>query len=462
MILEQHYLGCLAQASYLIGDEASGTAAVVDPRRDVDLYLREAASEGLTIRHVILTHFHADFLAGHVELRERTGATIHLGARAHASFPFEAQADGSELELGPNVRLRFLETPGHTPEGVSILVFDRQRSSDPYAVLTGDTLFIGDVGRPDLMASVGVTAEELAGQLYDSLHEKLLKLPDATIVYPGHGAGSLCGKNLSTETTSTIGAQRAANYALQPMERERFVELLTQAQPPAPRYFGYDADLNRREHPTLEAALENLEPLSLETVIGRQNAGTRVLDVRSPEAFCQGHLAGSTSVGLDGKFATWCGSVIEPDESIVLVADPGTEREAAMRLGRIGYDRVEGYLESGAAAFAEHAELVASIPRVDPDGLLEHLQADETPLVLDVRQPGEWSAGHLDDSLNLPLGQLPNRLDELPRDRDVVVHCQGGYRSVIAASLLARAGFDRLVDVRGGWKAIEARAAQAS
>lgn len=461
MILEQHYLGCLAQASYLIGDEATGTAVVVDPRRDVDLYLREAEARGLRIRHVILTHFHADFLAGHIELRERTGATIHLGRRAQADFPFEAQGDGAELELGPNVRLAFLETPGHTPEGISILVYDRQASdTEPHAVLTGDALFIGDVGRPDLMASVGVTAEELAGELYDSLHEKLLKLPDATLVYPGHGAGSLCGKNLSDDTVSTIGAQRATNYALQPMERERFIEELTRAQPPAPRYFGYDAALNKKERGTLDAALERLAPLTLETVLARQNAGARVLDVRSPEDFCSGHLVGSTSVGLDGKFATWCGSVIAPEESIVLIADPGTEREAATRLGRIGYDRVAGYLDGGAAAFLDRPELVGRIPRIDADGLRDRL--GDGPFVLDVRQPGEWSAGHVDGSVNIPLGQLAARTDEVPRDRDVVVHCQGGYRSVVASSLLAAAGFDRLTDLRGGWSAWEAWMANAT
>ena len=460
MILEQYYLGCLAQASYLIGDEESGVAVVVDPRRDVGLYLDEARARGLSIEHTILTHFHADFLAGHVELRERTGAVIHLGRRAQADFPFQPQGEGDELVLGPNVRLAFLETPGHTPEGISILVFDRRKSdAEPHAVLTGDTLFIGDVGRPDLMASIGVTADELAGMLYDSLHQKLLPLPDATILYPGHGAGSLCGKSLSTDTVSTIGAQRASNYALQAMERSEFVRILTEARPPAPAYFGYDADLNRREHGTLDAALERaLAPLALETVLGRQNAGARVLDVREKDAYAAGHLAGSTNVGLDGKFATWCGSVIGADEPIMIVAEPGAEREAAMRLGRIGFDRVEGYLDGGPAAWAAHPELVKTIRRIEPDVLRARLDGADAPFVLDVRQPGEWDCSHIDGSVNVPLGQLVDRLDEVPRDRDVVVQCQTGYRSCVAISLLAARGYANLIDLRGGWEGWEALA----
>lgn len=453
MILEQHYLACLAQASYFIADESSGVAAVVDPRRDVDEYLKLARERGLRIAHVLLTHFHADFLAGHLELRERCGARLHLGARARAEFDFEPMTEGQGLELGPQVRLAFLETPGHTPESTSILVFDRERSeSRPHAVLTGDTLFIGDVGRPDLMASVGVTAAELAASMYDSLREKLLKLPDETLVYPGHGAGSMCGKNLSTDTVSTIGAQRASNYALQPMEREAFIALLTANQPQAPAYFAFDANLNRKERDTLDVSLaRSLRPLDLETVLARQNAGVQVLDTRDPEEFARGHLVGSLGIGLGGKFATWCGTMVEPARSIVIVAQPGSEREAALRLGRIGYDQVEGYLEGGPGALATRPDLVQRFERVDPDQLAASLASEDAPLVVDIRATGERENGAIEGSLHIPLQQLEERLDELPRDRRLVLQCQSGYRSSIAASLLLAAGFSELCDLRGGY-----------
>ncbi|HZI93095.1 MAG TPA: MBL fold metallo-hydrolase, partial [Patescibacteria group bacterium] len=300
MILKQYYLGCLAHASYLIADEA-GAAVVVDPQRDIDQYLDDAARLGLTIRHVLLTHFHADFVAGHLELRDRVGASIGLGARASADYPFTALKDGDTIELG-SVRLKILETPGHTPEGISILAYDLNASADkPHAVLTGDTLFIGDVGRPDLMASIGITADDLAGMLYDSLRGKLMALPDETLLYPAHGAGSMCGKNLSTDTVSTIGAQRQYNYALQPMSKEAFVRMVTADQPEAPRYFAHDAELNRSERATLDTMLERaLAPLGLDEMLKLREAGARVLDVRDPAEFEGAHLDGSVNIGLGG------------------------------------------------------------------------------------------------------------------------------------------------------------------
>ena len=334
MILKQYYLGCLSQASYLIGDESTRTAVVVDPRRDVDEYVTDAEGLGLRIKHVILTHFHADFVAGHVELRDRLGARIHLGARARAEYDFSPLKDGDLLEFG-RVRLAVLETPGHTPEGISIVVYDLEKSDRvPHAVLTGDTLFIGDVGRPDLMASAGFRAEDLASLLYDSLHQKLLRLPDETLVYPGHGAGSMCGKSLGQDTVSTLGVQRRYNYALQPMSREEFVELITSEQPEAPAYFSYDAELNRRERPALDQALtRELRPLSLAEVLRAQREGAPVLDVREPADFAAGHLAGSTHIGLGGKFATWAGILLAPDRPIVIVATPGLEPSAASGSG---------------------------------------------------------------------------------------------------------------------------------
>src|SRR5688572_14072478 len=352
MHLEQIYLGCLSQASYLIVDEKTRTAAVVDPRRDVGIYLEKAANLGATIRHVLLTHFHADFLSGHLELRERTGATIHLGARGRSEYAVQPMKDGGVLEFG-DVRLSFLETPGHTPESVCIVVTDMGNTDkgntgkakdarEPVAVLTGDTLFIGDVGRPDLMVAAGMKAEDLAGMLHDSL-QKLLALPDATIVYPGHGAGSACGKNLSSDTSSTIGVQRRVNYALQPMSKADFVRLVTAEQPNAPAYFAYDAGLNRSERATLESVLaKSLKPLELDEALRAVQAGALLLDTRDADSFAAEHLMGSVNIGLTGRYASWVGTLVDPKRAIVLVTAAGKEEESATRLGRIGFDRIAG------------------------------------------------------------------------------------------------------------------------
>lgn len=456
MILQQHYLGCLSQASYFLGDRRTKTAIVVDPRRDVEIYVEEARRAQLEIRLVVLTHFHADFLAGHLELRERTGAEIALGHRAEAEYPFLPLREGEDIELG-DLRIGVLETPGHTPEGISVLVYDQKVSKVvPHAVLTGDTLFIGDVGRPDLLASIGVTAQDLAGMLYDSLREKLLKLPDSVLVYPGHGAGSACGRNLSSETVSTIGSQRRTNYALQPMAKADFVALVTAPMAAAPVYFAFDARQNRRERETLDEVLVRaLRPLELPSVLKLANAGAVVLDVRDPEDFAVGHLHGSLSVGLDGRFASWAGTLIAPDAAVVLVADPGRETEAALRLGRIGYDRVAGYLEGGAAAFADRPELVRKIERIAPGELARRLGSTAPPMVLDVRGPGEREASHIEGSISIPLPELAGRVSEIPRERPFVVHCAAGYRSIIAASLLEQRGFSGLTDLVGGIDAWE-------
>ena len=457
MHLEQLYLGCLAQASYLIADEASGVAVVVDPRRDVDVYLESAANRGWRIEHVYLTHFHADFLAGHLELRERTGARIHLGARAEAEFEFVPEADGTSLGLGPRVRIEALETPGHTPEGITLLVYDRSDSEERlHAALTGDTLFIGDVGRPDLLASVGFTQAELGRMLFHSLHTKLAALPDETLVYPAHGAGSLCGKNLSDATSSTLGEQRRTNYALQPMSEDEFLAVVTADQPAAPAYFVHDAVLNRKERPLLDRAVAaGRTSLDLEALLAAMNRGAQVVDARDPEAFAEGHLVGSISLGLDGKFATWAGTVLDLERPVLVITDPGREEEAVVRLARIGIDSVEGFLAGGAARLADRPELVRRFGRLDPQELASARAGSDPPLVLDVRAPGEHAAGHMEDVLHVPLGELAKRLDEIPGDRSVVVHCAGGYRSVIAISLLEGAGFEGLRDLRGGFSAWE-------
>ena len=459
MILKQYYLGCLAHASYLIADEASGRAAVVDPQRDVEQYLADADELGCRIGHVFLTHFHADFVAGHLELRERAGATIHLGARAEAEYPFVPMADGSFVDLGP-VRLVVLETPGHSPESISILVYDPAQGMDaPHAVLTGDTLFIGDVGRPDLRGALGWSADELASMLYDSLHDKLARLPDDTLVYPAHGAGSLCGKSLSSETVSTIGIQRSYNYALAPMSRERFIETVTSDLPDAPAYFTYDAVLNTRERPTLEEALEReLHPLTLEHALDVAATGAQLLDTREPAKFDGAHLRGSVNVGLSGSYASWCGTLLDPERPIVLIAEPGRELEAATRLGRIAFDSVAGYLSGGMQALAGRPDLLDRIERITAGSLSERLAAPEPPLLIDVRAPAEWRERRIEAAVNVPLQRLPEQMTTLPREHPIVVHCATGYRSAIAASLLQRDGYPDVADLVGGMAAWESGA----
>ena len=451
MILRQFYLNCLAHASYLIGDESTRTAAVVDPQRDVDQYLAFAAEHQLQIRHVLLTHFHADFLAGHLELRDRAGATIYLAASARAEYAATLLADGEAIEMG-RVRLVAVHTPGHTPESMSILVHDLDKSADvPHAVLTGDTLFVGDVGRPDLRAALGWSASQLGDLLYDSLHGKLLPLPDATLIYPAHGAGSLCGKAISRETVSTIGEQRRSNYAVQPMSKSAFVDLVTADQPDAPAYFTYDAVLNSQERPTLADALtRQLKPLSLDAVTELAARGAQLLDTRDPIEFAAAHLRGSINIGLVGQYATWAGTVLTRDQPIVIVADPGGESESALRLGRIGFDHVAGYLEGGLRSVDSRPELIVSTERLAPEVAAERMAAANPPLVIDVRQPPERARKRLDGSVHIPLGRLSDQLNDLPRDRPVIVHCAGGYRSSIAASLLQRSGRMAVSEIAGG------------
>ncbi len=450
MILKQFYLSCLAHASYVVGDAQSRTAAVIDPQRDIDQYVAFAAEHQLQIAHVILTHLHADFLAGHLELRDRVGARIYLGARASAEYAFTPLGDGSTFEMG-RVRLQALETPGHTPESISLLVFDLDAANpDPAAVLTGDTLFIGDVGRPDLRVALGWTAADLGSMLYDSLHLKLMTLPDATLVYPAHGAGSLCGKALSKETVSTLGVQRQNNYALQPMSKSEFISLVTADQPEAPPYFTYDAVLNSMERATLDKTLEReVQPIPLYGVLALRDVGAQILDTREPGDFAAAHLKGSINVGLNGQFATWAGTVLDRDHPIVIVADPGKEREAATRLGRIGFDHVAGYLQGGLSSVDGRDDLQSGTERLSPQVAAERLQTG-TPVVIDVRGPGERAQRHISGDVSIPLTQLQRRIEEVPRDKPVIVYCAGGYRSSIAASVLQRAGINQVSEIAGG------------
>lgn len=455
MYFRQFYLGCLAQASYMIGSR--GEAAVVDPRRDVDEYIDEASRHGLTIRHVIETHLHADFVSGHRELAQRTGARIWIGAGAEASFEHERAADGSEISLG-DVTLRFLETPGHTPESVSVVVTDRAESPEPKAVLTGDTLFIGDVGRPDLLGAA-MPASELASMLYDSLHEKLLVLPDSVVVYPGHGAGSLCGKNISADTSSTIGIQRQFNPALRPMPREEFVAMMTSDLPEAPDYFGRDVAMNRRG----AASLSDLAPLAAldaDATAGRIRDGAVPLDVRTSEAYGSGHVPGSLHVGLSGQFASWAGTILPAEAFVVLVAESEEDAEQARtRLARVGIENVAGYLAGGTPAWSASGRPLAATEQIGPAELARRLAAHEISELIDVRRAGEVESGKIAEARPVPLHELAARvsrdLSGIDRAAPLATICAGGYRSSIASSVLERSGFHRLANVVGGmaaWK----------
>ncbi|WP_137992752.1 MBL fold metallo-hydrolase [Streptomyces vilmorinianum] len=452
MFFAQYYLDCLSQASYMIADEATGRAVVVDPRRDVSEYLADAEAHGFTVVGVVNTHFHADFVAGHLEMAARTGAWIGYGRRAETEYPIRRLAEGERIVLG-DVALEIMETPGHTPESISVLVYEHADDSVPYGVLTGDALFIGDVGRPDLLASVGVTAETLGAMLHDSVQNKLMSLPDEVRVFPAHGAGSACGKNLSTEKQSTIGEQRATNYACAPMSQDDFVALVTAGQSAAPGYFAYDADLNRRERELFDPAAAP-RPLSIEEFAARRGLGAVVVDARDPQEFAAGHLAGAVNVPADGRFAEQAGTVLAPEAELLVVAPQNREEEIVTRLARIGFDRVAGYLRGPDDALAAMTDEVVRASRLTAAQLRTALASDEPPVVVDVRTCGERSAnGVIEGALAIALGELPRRLDEIPTDRPLVLHCAGGHRSSIAASLLRHHGFTDVSDVLGGYAA---------
>ncbi|CAB4892251.1 unannotated protein [freshwater metagenome] len=452
MFFKQYYLGCLSHASYLIGDTASGRAVVVDPQRDISGYLHDAAAAGLSIERVIETHFHADFLSGHLELAEATGAVISFGADAagRTEFAMEPLGHLQRLELG-DVVLEIRATPGHTPESISIVVYGRS-DADAVAVLTGDTLFIGDVGRPDLLSSVGVSADGLARQLFHSLHEQLLTLPDATKVYPAHGAGSACGKNLSTDTVSTIGEQRRTNYALAPMTEEQFVHAVTEGQAAAPMYFLFAANKNRAERTILDEA-DQLAQLDLNAVLAAQRDGAAVIDTRDNADFSGGHLRGSINVGLSGRFAEYTGEVVRPNTPIVLVSDAGYEPEARIRLSRIGFDTVIGVLANPMQVFQHHPDVVESASRLTVQQFEQRRASLATLQIVDVRGPGEVEHGMIAGAIHIELPALLARLGELDPTVPTVVYCAGGYRSSIAASALRANGFTDVSDILGGYTA---------
>ena len=449
MYFKQFYLGCLAHASYLIGDQ--GEAAVVDPQRDIEEYLEEAAKQGLKIRHVIETHLHADFVSGHREIAQRTGASIYFGAKANAEFDHVPVKEGDEIRMG-KVILRFLETPGHTPESISVVVTDQNESEQPYAVLTGDALFIGDVGRPDLLGA-RISAAELAGMLYDSLHQKFLTLPDSVKVYPAHGAGSMCGRNISNERSSTIGEQRKLNYALQPMSRNEFIRMMTTDLPEAPSYFSFDAQINRKG----PAIMENLPsplPLTPQEVQLKSNDSV-IVDTRPSDQFGVAHVPGSINIGLGGQFASWAGSLFPLNTPLIIVAE-NEERvlESRTRLARVGHENVIGYLAGGIFAWDQAGFPTASTEQITVTELNQRIKEKEVDQVVDVRRIGEWNSGHIREAINIPLNILSKEaLVKLSPDKNTAAICAGGYRSSMATSILEKLGYHKITNVIGGMNA---------
>ncbi len=445
MYFEQFYLGCLAHASYMLASD--GEAVVVDPQRDVELYLKAAADHGVTIRHIFETHLHADFISGHKELAARTGAKIYIGAQAGATFPHVPVSDGFEFAFG-RCTIRVMETPGHTAESICLVVTDRSKSPLPWAVLTGDTLFIGDVGRPDL--SPRHTPQQLAGLLYDSLHSKLLTLPDNVLVYPAHGAGSLCGKNMRAERSSTIGTERLTNYALQIKTREDFISQLTSNLPARPEYFAKDAEINRTGASALSdlPALRPISPQQLQAILSR---GELALDVRPGDEFAAGHIPGSINIALSGQFASWAGTVLGLTVRLVLIAATTEQiEEARVRLARVGIEAVDGYMEGGIDAWNSAGLPVATINQMTVNEL--HAQHPEVQ-VLDVRRAPEWESAHIDGATWWPLDNFKVSPPEMDHEAHIAVHCKSGYRSMIASSLLQRAGFKHITNVVGGFDA---------
>jgi len=444
MYFEQFYLGCLAHASYLLASEAE--AVVVDPQRDVELYLKAAADHGVTIRHIFESHLHADFISGHRELAARTGATIYMGAQAGATFPHVPVSDGFELRFGKAL-IRVLETPGHTPESICLVVPDEGKSSSPWAVLTGDTLFIGDVGRPDL--SPRHTPKQLAGLLYDSLHGKVMALADNVLVYPAHGAGSLCGKNMRAERSSTIGTERLTNYALQIKSREEFIAQLTSNLPARPDYFLKDAEINRTGAAPLSdlLPLRAITPAELKTMLA---AGEIALDVRPNDEFAAGHVPGSVNIALGGQFASWAGTVLGLSSHPVLIAASDAQlEEARLRLARVGIELLDGYLAGGIPAWKLSGFALATIAQMTSNELDARLKSNDLQ-VLDVRREGEWDAAHIENATWWPLDNFRVSPPEIDHEAPLAVHCKGGYRSMIASSLLQRAGFKHVINVVGG------------
>lgn len=451
MILEQIYTGCLAEAAYYI--ESDGEAVVIDPMREPWPYMNRAELRKAKIKYIFETHFHADFVSGHLELAEKTGAKIIYGPGAVTSFDSIVAKDGQEFQVG-KIKIRVLHTPGHTPESSSYLLLDEKGKE--YALFTGDTLFINEVGRPDLAISTSVTKEDLAGMLYDSLHIKIMTLPGSVIIYPGHGAGSACGKNIGKEAFDTLAHQMQVNYALQKMSKEEFIKKVCADIPPAPAYFAKNALLNKEGYKSLEDVMETgMHALSPDefAVLGETEAQL-ILDTRPADEFARGHIPGSINIGLDGQFAPWAASLISDLKTrLLLVTEENKEEETLLRLARVGYDSILGYLKGGITAWEKSGRATAIIERVDAQEPEKYLNSGF--VVIDVRKKTEYDNVHLKGVLNYPLDAINEWTKELDRTKNYVLHCAGGYRSMIAASILRSRGFTRIKDVQGGFSAIE-------
>lgn len=454
MHIQQLYTGCLSEAAYYI--ESNGEAAVVDPLRDIDAYLTLAAERKASIKYIFETHFHADFVSGHLDLAKSTGATIVYGPGTEAGFDVHVAADGEVFRLG-DVQIEVLHTPGHTLESSCYLLKDAK--GKPHAVFTGDTLFVGDVGRPDL-AQKGeeLTMQDLAGMMYDSLHNKIMNLPDEVVIYPAHGPGSACGKNLGPNTQSTVGEEKTNNYALQAESKDAFIKAVTEGLAAPPQYFPINARINKEGYDSLDEVLQRgTKALSVEDFKAKVTAGAIILDTRAADLFTQGFVPDSIFIGLEGRFAEWAGSLLPFDQDIILVTDSGKEKETVVRLARVGFSRIEGYLDGGYDAWKAAGEEKDMIIDVEADELAMDLPFDENLVVLDVRKPAEYADGHVKDAVNLPLSDVTNvaLLAELEEDQNIYVHCAGGYRSVVAASMLKRQGIHNLRNVLGGWNKIK-------
>ncbi|MEM7374873.1 MAG: rhodanese-like domain-containing protein [Bacteroidota bacterium] len=451
LYLEQMYTGCLAEAAYYI--ESQGEVAIIDPMRETEPYISKAQARGAQIKYVFETHFHADFVSGHVDLANKTAARIIYGPQAQTSYEATIAEDGQEFQLG-DIRFRVIHTPGHTPESSCFLLINERGA--PHAVFTGDTLFIGEVGRPDLAIKSDLTREDLAGMLYDSLHDKLMTLPDEVIVFPAHGAGSACGKNISQERSSTIGLQKQLNYALQPMSKQAFVEKVTTGILPAPQYFAKAAALNKHGYHDIDELLQSrTQPLSVEDVINAQREGALILDTRTTESFAQGYIPNSLFIGLDGSFASWVGTLIEDlDQPIVVITASGREQEAILRLARVGYSNALGYLKGGIDAWTAEGMSTEQLASIQAEELAQ-LYLQTNIQVLDVRKPGEYEADHVQNAISYPLDFINAHLADLEADKPYYVHCKSGFRSMIAASVLKRAGYEEVINVDGGIMALE-------
>lgn len=451
MKIEQMYTGCLAEAAYYI--ESEGEVAIIDPLRETEPYLAKAKRNDASIKYIFETHFHADFVSGHIDLAKKSGAKIVYGPKAEANFDFVSAKDGQTFNLG-KITIKVLHTPGHTQESTTYLLLDEEGKE--HAIFTGDTLFIGDVGRPDLAVKSDLTQEDLAGMLYDSLRNKIMPLPDSVTVYPAHGAGSACGKNMSKETFDTLGNQKQSNYALRDISKEQFIAEVTEGLAPPPQYFPKNALLNKLGYDSIDHIIQQgttgLDVDSFTKILNEQNA--LVLDTRSPKSFVAGFIPGSLFVGIDGSFATWIGTLIEDlKQPILVIADEGREEEVVTRLARVGYDNSLGYLKGGIEAWKEAGKAIDTIDSVSPDTFVEAYENGDAK-VLDVRKESEFDNGHLDKAANEPLDFIQHNFERVEKDEPQYVHCAGGYRSVIFASLLKAKGFNNLINVEGGWGAI--------